>query len=331
MKLCLLYGGESVEHEVSIMSAKSVVNNLSLKMHEVVLIYIDRNGKWFQVDDFNMNRRRRVGFLPGTKGEMIFLDDFSTINIDVVFPVLHGGNGENGVLQGYLDVIKIPYVGCGVFGSVVGIGKNVQREMLSQRAIAVVDCLIIDQDNKINFNNVVDKIGLPFFVKPNSQGSSIGVSKVANKNEYEKAIDLAFKYDHKVLLERFCSGREIEISVMGNSMPKVSVPGEVIVKQGWYDYENKYISDEVEFDIPAKLNSKQLEEVQNLAMNIYKMLRCRGLARVDFFLVDDRWVFNEINTMPGFTQTSMYPRLWEASGLKYEELLNRLLELAYEK
>lgn len=327
IKLCLLFGGKSSEHDVSILSAKSVLVNLDRKKYEILLVYVDREGRWWKVEDIDIKSKKAVMFLPGSKGVLRRIESSEELKIDVVFPVLHGGDGENGNLQGYLEIAGVPYVGNKLISSAVALDKNLTRILVQKENIKSVDYLVIE-NKEINFEYVKNKFGCPFFIKPNSQGSSIGISKVTNEKEFLISIKKAWEFDKKVLVERYCKGREIELSVLGNNEIRVSVAGEVKVGNGWYDFENKYYSDNVELDIPAKLDRDEVIAVQKLATKVFKTIGCTGLARVDFYFEKGNWIFNEINTMPGFTKNSMYPKLWEASGVSYSELLEKIIKLA---
>jgi D-alanine-D-alanine ligase len=249
--------------------------------------------------------------------------------------VLHGSNGEDGSIQGLLKMFNIPFVGSGILSSAICIDKEATKRMLSGNGIKVAKYLVYSFDNfsSINYADVVKELGLPFFVKPSSLGSSIGVHKVTNQQEFEYAINDAFQFDKKILFEENISGREIECAVLGNNDPEVSVPGEIIPKTDFYSYESKYIDENgAVLQIPANLTPELIIEFQALAKKIFQLLYCEGMARVDFFLTPSgEIILNEVNTIPGFTKISMYPKLWEISGLNYPDLIDRLITLAIER
>jgi D-alanine-D-alanine ligase len=300
-KIGLVFGGKSGEHEVSVRSAMAIRKILNLK-YKVLDIMIDKSGKF----DLDLVKKAQV-----------------------IFPIVHGSFGEDGCLQGLLEMLDKPYVGAGVLGSAVGMDKDIQKRLLIQSDIPVTKYQIIKKGEIIEVDNY------PVFVKPANSGSSVGISKCKNKNELTRAIKNAFMYDTKVLIEVAIEGRELEISVLGNEEPIASVPGEIIPrgKHKFYDYDAKYIDENgAELVIPAKLSTKKIKEIKSLAIRTYKILECCGMARVDIFLrPDGKVVINEINTIPGFTDISMYPKLWKVSGLPYPKLLDRLIELAIEK
>ncbi len=307
LNIAILFGGKSAEHEVSLRSAKNVVDALDRKKYQPILIKINKTGPWF----FPKSRRK----------------------IDVVFPILHGPFGEDGTVQGLLKLAGLPFVGSSVLGSAVGMDKDVMKRLLRDAGIPIGKFLVLWEDGRPNYQEIVEKLGSPFFIKPANLGSSVGVHKVKNENEFKTAITDAFQYDRKVLAEEFIDGREIECAVLGNDHPKASVPGEVVVKDEFYSYEAKYLDENgASLEIPAKLPSEIVKQIQNLALKTFQTLSAEGLARVDFFLKkNDEVLVNEINTMPGFTSISMYPKLWEASGIGYTELIDRLIQLALER
>jgi D-alanine-D-alanine ligase len=291
----------SAEHEVSLASARNVIKALNKKKYQVVEIKISKNGRW------NKSKLR---------------------NVDVVFPVLHGTYGEDGTIQGLLKLEGMPFVGAGVLGSSVGMDKDVMKRLLRDAGIPIGKFLVNEKD----FGVVKKEFGLPVFVKPANLGSSVGVSKAFNKNQFEKAFKLAREYDSKVVIEEFIDGREIECSVLGGDNVKASVPGEVIPQHEFYSYEAKYIDEDgALLEIPAKLSKSLIKKVQDLAIKTFKVLECHGLARVDFFLKGQKVIVNEINTLPGFTNISMYPKLWEASGLSQTKLVDELIKLALKR
>lgn len=305
LKIAVLFGGKSAEHEISIQSAGNVINALDKKKYQVIPIKINRNGRFA----------------------------FSIINkVDVVFPVLHGPFGEDGSMQGLLKLAGVPYVGAGVLGSAVGMDKDVMKRLFREAEIPIGKFITLKADDKVNFNKVKKELGLPLFIKPANMGSSVGISKIRNENEFKKAIKKAFKFDLKIIIEEFINGREIECSVLGNDKPIASVPGEIIANQEFYSYDAKYIDEGAVAEIPAKIDKKTIKKIQELAIKVFQVLNCEGMGRLDFFLKKNGEVIvNEINTIPGFTKISMYPKLWEASRLSLSKLLDKLIELALER
>ncbi|NLM52661.1 MAG: D-alanine--D-alanine ligase [Firmicutes bacterium] len=335
-KIAVLYGGRSGEHEVSISSAEAIMEGLEqIEDYEVVPVFITKEGQW-------QLHGNRVALLPDPAiGGLYLLDGENRgniVSIDVVFPVLHGTFGEDGTVQGLLELARIPYVGAGVAGSAIGMDKIFMKAALKAFALPVGDYLWFTAARWEKAKNelaeeIAVKLGFPCFVKPANLGSSVGVNKVYAKSQLEPAVEEALQYDHRVIVEKFLAGREIECSVLGNDEPKASLPGEIVPCNDFYDYKAKYIDDGSTLIIPAELKPETVEQVQELAVKAFLMLDCAGMARVDFFVEEEQqkiWI-NEINTIPGFTDISMYPKLWEASGLPFPELLRRLVELAEER
>lgn len=348
IRVGILFGGKSAEHEVSLQSAKNVVDAIDKDKYEVSLIGIDKTGKWllpnksqFLLNDsdpklikLNKENGESVALIPRSGGELTNLTDGNAHTaIDVVFPILHGPFGEDGTMQGLLKLSGVPFVGAGVLGSAVGMDKDVMKRLLRDAGIPIGKFLVFREEDEINFNEIVDELGLPFFVKPANLGSSVGVNKVKDRETFDAAIQEAFKYDTKLLAEEFIDGRELECAVLGNQRPIVSGVGEVIPHQEFYSYNAKYIDENgAALEIPAKIPEEISKKVQKLAIQTFKTLACEGLGRVDCFLKKDGSVLvNEINTIPGFTKISMYPQLWAAAGVSYPELINRLIELAIER
>ncbi len=305
IRVAVLFGGKSAEHEVSIQSAKNIIASLDKKKYEITSIKISKDGKW----NFDLN------------------------NIDVVFPALHGSYGEDGSMQGVLRLLNIPFVGSGVLGSAVGMDKDVAKRLLRDAGLPVADFLVFRKEESIDFAKVVEKLGFPFFVKPANLGSSVGVAKVKNQKDFADAVHEAFSYDTKILIEQYIPGKEIECSLLGNDDPIASLPGEIVANHEFYDYDAKYLDEQgAELKIPANLSQKKVKEVQTLAIKSFKVLCLEGMARIDFFYTQDgKFYINEANTIPGFTNISMYPKLWEASGITYPELVDKLIQLAIEK
>lgn len=312
LRVGILFGGKSTEHEVSLQSAKNVIAYLDPEKFESVLLPLDKEGEGFLTQKSIVELRQMV---------------------DVIFPVLHGGFGEDGTVQGLLKLAGIPFVGASVLGSAVGMDKDVMKRLLRDAGIPVAKFLTVTEKSVPGFDAVVKNISTPCFVKPANAGSSVGVHRVENAEEYEKALKDAFLYDTKVLVEEDIVGREIEVSVFGNDDPQASVPGEIIPKEGFYSYAAKYLDEDgAAIEIPAKISEETTKRIQELAVKTFRVLFCEGLGRVDFFLKENGEILvNEINTLPGFTAISMYPKLWEASGLSYTELITRLIELALER
>ncbi len=302
LKIGVLFGGKSAEHDVSLQSAKNVINALDETKYDITPIKIGRDGKF----DFNIVKK-----------------------FDVIFPVMHGPFGEDGSMQGLLKLAGVPFVGPSVLGSAVGMDKDVMKRLFRDAGIPIGKFLSVKDNEKIDFEKAKQELGLPLFIKPANMGSSVGISKVRNEKEFKKAIAGAFKFDNKIIIEEFIDGREIECSVMGNENPIASTPGEIIANQDFYSYDAKYIDDGYVINIPAKISKEASNKVQELALKVFKVLACEGMGRVDFFLKKNGEVIaNEINTIPGFTNISMYPKLWEADGISQKILLGKLIDFA---
>ncbi|WP_420580994.1 D-alanine--D-alanine ligase [Reichenbachiella sp.] len=341
IKVGILFGGKSAEHEISLRSAKNVIEALDKNKYEPVLIGIDKNGHWLyndqtslilnadNIEKISLNKEsENVALIPQSEGQL----SGTSQKIDVVFPILHGPMGEDGTIQGLLKLANIPFVGAGVLGSAVGMDKDIMKRLLRDAGLPIGKYVTIrsHQERPI-FDSIVKQLGLPCFVKPANLGSSVGINRVDNEEQYNKALDEAFSYDHKVIIEEFVEGREIECAVLGNENPKASIPGEISFTHKFYSYEAKYLDDQgYKIDIPANISDEHIKAVQRIAIDTFQTLECEGFARVDVFLTkDDRLLVNEINTIPGFTQISMYPKLWEASGIAYSDLIDELLQLAH--
>jgi D-alanine-D-alanine ligase len=345
IKIAILFGGKSAEHEVSIQSAKNVYNSLNKKKYEAILIGIDKKGIWHHLKESYLLKStfahqkpvqdgREVSMSVKGGNNMVISSSVENFeHIDVVFPVLHGPFGEDGTVQGTLQLMNIPYVGSGVLGSAVGMDKDVAKRLLYEAGIPVAPFLVFRKSEKISFAVIEKKLRLPFFVKPANLGSSIGVSKVHTREELNKAIEQAFLYDTKIIVEQYIEGREIELSVLGNDDPIVSVPGEIVSSHEFYDYDAKYLDENgARLEIPAKMPKDKIVEFQKLAKEVFRTLCLSGMARIDgFFAKNNNIYINEVNTIPGFTNISMYPKLWEASGISYPELVDKLIELAIER
>ncbi|MBN1585767.1 D-alanine--D-alanine ligase [Candidatus Uhrbacteria bacterium] len=348
LKIGIIFGGKSAEHEVSLQSAKNVIEALDPDKYEPVLIGIAKDGRWFlkERSSFLLNaadpklisldggKAQGVSLAPQNGGQLSGPDSPHPVaSVDVVFPILHGPFGEDGTIQGLLKLANVPFVGAGVLGSAVGMDKDVMKRLLRDAGIPIGKFMAVRESEVPDFAAVVASLGLPFFVKPANLGSSVGISKVRTAEEYAAAVSLAFRFDRKLVLEENIDGREIECSVLGNDQPIASVPGEVITGHDFYSYEAKYIDEHgAALQIPADLPEATVEMVRDLAVKTFRVTGCEGLGRIDFFLKGDGQVIvNEINTIPGFTSVSMYPKLWEASGIPYRELIDRLIQLALER
>jgi D-alanine-D-alanine ligase len=349
-RIGILFGGKSAEHEVSLQSAKNVIEALNPEKFEAVLIGIDKQGGWHQAEraTFLVNAENPslvklnsnstpVALLPGPHGNQLTNTETrqSLGKLDAVFPVLHGPLGEDGTIQGLLRLADIPFVGPDVLGSAIGMDKDVMKRLLRDAGIPIAPFLAFHdhQRDTISFEKVVKQLGLPHFIKPANMGSSVGVSKVHTKEEFEAAVNEAFAYDTKILIEQEVKGMEVECAVLGNDHPKASLPGRVVVNAEFYSYEAKYIDEHgAVLEIPAQLPEEVITKVQEIAIKTFVALTCQGMGRVDMFVTPDYQVFvNEINTIPGFTEISMYPKMWEASGLSYTDLITELIDLAIER
>jgi len=312
-RVAVIYGGRSGEHEVSLRSAKSIMDAMDTEKYKVLHYLISKEGKWSP---------RPIVPEPRANPE-----------IDVVFPVLHGTFGEDGTIQGLLELAELPYVGAGVLASSASMDKEVMKRLAKERGLPVVDYLVMSSDNVSNVESVCSRFEFPVFVKPANLGSSVGISKARNCEELKSALELAASYDRKVIVERGIIGREFECSVLGNEDPIAAVPCEILPSRDFYDYDDKYLLEKAETVIPANLSPEQTAELQRLAVECYRAVECEGMARVDFLLesASEKLYINEINTIPGFTSISMYPKMWEYSGLPMPKLIDRLIQLALER
>ncbi|MBU2703734.1 D-alanine-D-alanine ligase [Sporomusaceae bacterium BoRhaA] len=350
INLGILFGGRSTEHEVSLQSAKNVIDALDKNKYDITLIGIDKSGRWYLNDSsqFLLNSsnpklialnktNKNVALVLGTESEqLVCVSDIKLReNIDVVFPILHGPYGEDGTVQGLLKLANLPFVGAGVLGSAIGMDKDVTKRLLRDEGVPIARFVVVHawEREKFNFISTSRELGLPLFIKPANTGSSVGVSKVENETDFENALDKAFEFDNKVLIEEFIQGREIECAVLGNEVPIASGVGEVITQRDFYSYEAKYIDENgALLEIPANIPVKIVEAIQEMATKTFKILCCEGMARVDFFLTKgNKLIVNEVNTIPGFTNISMYPKLWEISGISYSQLIDRLIQLALDR
>ena len=312
LRVAVVYGGRSGEPEISIRSAKSILAGLDPAKYEKTEYFIDKDGKWIP---------RPILPEPGAQAD-----------IDVVFPILHGTFGEDGTVQGLLEMADLPYVGAGVMASSVSMDKEMMKRVCMERMLPVVDYAVVTRDRQ-DVEEIRKKLPFPLFVKPANLGSSVGISKVRNCEELKAAVAVAAEYDRKIIVERGITGRELECAVLGNEDPVASLPCEILPSRDFYDYEDKYLLDKAQTKVPADLPHEKTEELRALAVGCYKAVECEGMARVDFFLeaATDRLYINEINTIPGFTSISMYPKMWEHSGIAFPALLDELIRLALDR
>ena len=309
LQVAVVYGGRSGEHEISIRSAKAILQHIDRSKYDVVEYFIDKDGKW--------------------SPEPILPEPAAQPDIDVVFPILHGTFGEDGTVQGLLEMADLAYVGAGVMASAVSMDKEMMKRVCLAQALPFVDYVAVTRE-KPELDEILRRLPFPMFVKPANLGSSVGISKARNRQELEAAIQLAGEYDRKIIVERGIIGRELECAVLGNEAPVASLPCEILPSREFYDYEDKYLLNAAETKVPADLPHEKTEELRALAVGCYRAVECEGMARVDFFLetATDRLYINEINTIPGFTSISMYPKMWEHSGIPFPALLDELIELA---
>jgi D-alanine-D-alanine ligase len=350
LRVGVIFGGRSGEHEVSLQSAKSVIDAMDRDRYDVVPIGIMPDGRWLTSSDATLmlpeavmrdGDREVALFGDPTRVGLVTLNaesDNDRTSLDVVFPVLHGTFGEDGTIQGLLELAGIPYVGSGVLGSAAGMDKAVMKALFREAGLPIVEFASFlrtqwDTARDEILDRVESRIGYPAFAKPANLGSSVGISKAVDRASLERAIDTAARFDRKIVVERGVDAREVEVAVLGNDEPAASLPGEIIPNADFYDFETKYLSDSAEYAIPAELSAEQTAEIQAMAVRAFQAVDASGLGRVDFFVErgTDRILLNEINTMPGFTRISMYPKLWEASGVPYRELIDRLVQLALER
>ena len=344
LRVGVVFGGRSVEHEVSIASATSILGALDPGRYDITMIAISHEGRWHlgapDMLPASVVRGEEVTLpaVPGARQLLSVESGDPAAELDVIVPIVHGSGGEDGSLQGFLELAGVPYVGAGVLGSAVQMDKDVSKKLLQGAGLLVVPWMTVrahelKADEQGCAERALSAIGLPAFVKPANSGSSVGIRKVKTVDEIGPALRHAVQYDSKVLVEQAVDGREIEIAVLGNEAPEASVPGEIIPKTEWYDYESKYVDEATELVVPAELAPGVADEMREIALESFRVLEGAGLARVDFFLEREtgRIYLNEVNSLPGFTEVSMYPRLWRASGLSYPALLDRLIELAIER
>jgi len=312
LRVAVLYGGRSGEHEVSVRSAKAVMEGMDPARYEIVEYFIDKQGGW---------NPRPILPEPGAQP-----------GIDVVFPVLHGTFGEDGTIQGLLELAGLPYVGAGVLASSVAMDKEMMKRVCKERMLPIVDYVTVARENQ-DTAEACRRLPFPMFVKPANLGSSVGISKAHNADELQAALALAAQYDRKIIVERAIAGRELECAVLGNQEPMASLPCEILPSREFYDYEDKYLLDRAETKVPADLPAATTQEVRRLAVECYRAVECEGMGRVDFLLetATGQLYLNEINTIPGFTSISMFPKMWETGGMTFAALIDRLIELALDR
>ena len=347
-KVAIIFGGKSAEHEVSLNSAENIIKATNKTLFDMVLIGVDKNGIWHfnseyksDLAEISLNRffSGSTEIILETKGNKTFIIDAKNKEalefFDVAFPIIHGTFGEDGTLQGYFKTLNIPFVGADILASAICMDKEITKRILRDAQIPVANFIPVNntEQDKCPFEQAVAELGLPLFVKPCNAGSSVGVSKVTDKVTFTEAIKSAFQHDKKILIEEAVMGKEVECAILGNEKPIASVVGEIIPQRDFYSYEAKYKDAHgAKMKIPAEIPVEIADSIRNTALNAYRLTCCEGMARVDFFLSNDNtFVLNEINTLPGFTKISMYPKLWEYSGISYSHLITKLIELAIEK
>ncbi len=340
--IAVLYGGKSGEHEVSIISASSLISHLNRDLYDIIPIGISKTGQWFQNILANVDPLAGQTLqVQGSECRHFSLDILlqSNPHIDLIFPVIHGNYGEDGCLQGYLELSGIPYVGCNVLSSALCMDKDVSKRLADEANISITPYRIIKKADWLNDPNTalsrIKELQFPLFVKPANTGSSVGISKVKQESDLIPAITEAFHYDTKLVIEEGFNVREVELAVLENpeygKEPLVSVPGEISTTHEFYSYEAKYLDEKsLSLQIPALVSTEQLTELTQLSKKLFSLMECEGMARIDFFINTDnnQIIFNELNTIPGFTPVSMYPMMWQASGLPYADLLTKLIDLA---
>ncbi len=343
-KLGLLYGGKSAEHKVSLQTALAVINALDHSKFEIHPIYITEKGSWVSggllsgpVETVKELIFTEGDALPPTSLTPALSSKGEEAGYDVIFPLLHGPNGEDGTVQGLLELLNLPYVGNGVLSSSVGMDKVLMKNVFAQAGLPQVNYVSFirnsfEQNTEDAYNQVEAELGYPCFVKPANLGSSVGISKCSNREELEEACKEAFQFDRKIIIEQGVTAREVEIAVLGNDDPECSVAGEIVPKVEFYDYKAKYEDGNTALIIPAEISEEEYSQLKDLAIKAFKALDCSGLVRADFFLTKDGKAYiNEVNTMPGFTPFSMFPLLWKHTGVEYPKLIEKLVDLAKER
>lgn len=345
-KICVgfVFGGKSSEHEISLLSAKNIIDSTDKNLFDIMLFGVSKEGIWniYPIDCFLLDKNNPkkirlstcgipIAFIPNKVNTMIInLSNQTTIAApDLFFPIIHGNNGEDGSLQGFFNTLGVPFLGSNVLSSAVCMDKDFCKKLLENSGIKVTPFISITASDQIDYNEIVKKLGNSLFIKPSNQGSSIGISKVNNQHEFYQAIRYAFDYDKKILIETAIIGKEVECAVFGHSEdPTVSICGEVISNSNFYSYNAKYIDNISTTIIPAQLDVAQQNKIREIAKKAYQILECKDLARIDFFVTKNDIIVNEINTLPGFTDISMYPKLWESAGIGYTDLITLLIKLS---
>lgn len=347
-RVAVVFGGRSGEHEVSIVSAKNIMEAMDREKYDVIPIGITKDGKWlsgenainaFQTGNYSGLTEVSLNTKSGAN-ELLHLsgNTYEIMNVDIFFPALHGPFGEDGTIQGLFEMANVPYTGCGVLASSVGMDKLMTKAVWDQAGLPIIPYVGVnkrawDMTSEDVIQKIEDELDYPVFVKPANMGSSVGISKAKNREDLRKAMDLACQFDHRILVEKGLDVRELECAVLGNDDPQIASVGEVLVGGEFYDYNDKYIDGKSSTQVPADIPSSLAQEVQEIALRAYKVLDCSGLARVDIFF-DKKTKglhLNEINTLPGFTSISMYPKMWEKSGIPYAKLIDKIIELGFEK
>ncbi len=344
--VAIIFGGKSAEHEVSLRSAKNVAAALDPAKFQAQLIGISKQGTWYAFTDASIFSKTALLDKELAQAETVslicengnpslaYLKSQKKTKIDIAFPVLHGTYGEDGTIQGLFRMMNLPFVGCDVFASAAGMDKEVMKRLLHEAQIPNAKYVCLRKGESHTYDFVVKHLGSPFFIKPANAGSSVGVHKIKSEAVFKSKLPDAFKYDHKVLAEEFMQGREIECSVLGTNLnPQASLPGEVTPTHEFYSYEAKYLDENgAKIEIPAKLKPDEVKKIQDIAKKTYQVMGCDGLTRVDFFLKSNGEAYiNEINTLPGFTNISMFPKMWEATGIKYSDLVTKLIDLGFQR
>jgi D-alanine-D-alanine ligase len=346
--IAIIFGGKSAEHDISLNSASNIYNAIDTNKFDLILLGIDRNGNWkynptYPSIHINLSKQSYFNYANAVlidivEGKTSIIEKKSgkvSGTFDVAFSIIHGNTGEDGTLQGFFKFLNIPFVGPDVLGSAVCMDKDITKRLLRDAQIPIADfiCLKKSDKAKVSYEAAKEKLGLPLFVKPSNAGSSVGVSKVTDKSSFESALETAFKFDNKILIEEAIIGKEVECAILGNEDPKPSIIGEIIPTKDFYSYEAKYEDAEgAKMKIPADIATEVSNELRDTAVKAFIAAGCEGLARVDFFLKEDNtYVLNEINTLPGFTEISMYPKLWEQTGINYSNLITKLIELALDR
>ena len=334
IRVLVVFGGRSSEHEISIRSAASIMDAVDDARYVAIPAAITRNGRWLGPGESAARLPPGSGDRLGEHEVTVSHEAGASSGFDIVFPALHGPHGEDGKIQGLLEMADVPFVGSGVLGSACGMDKDVMKRLFRERGLPTLPhATVLGGQSADRCSEIGARIGFPAFVKPANLGSSVGIRRVEDSASLQEAIDYACEFDRKVIVEPGVDAREIECAVLGNEQPEASLTGEIVTPDGFYDYTTKYLADDAELVVPAKLAPDQEEGIREMSVRAFQAVGCAGLARVDFFIekASGRILLNEINTMPGFTSISMFPRLWEASGIPYTELVERLIGLGFDR